>query len=158
MDSPSLSPGTTELATRAPTDRRVLWIFRLVMSVLWTLAILIVCWLPGELVQDVEGRAPVFKIPYLDKLVHWGIFVGFAILWLRVGESRRRHAWVFLAGVAVAALTEVVQALVPAIHRDGEIGDFLIDGLGVLTGIAVAHWVEPLLRRVERRILPGSRR
>jgi hypothetical protein len=145
------------LATCAPTDRRSLWIFRLVAAVLWTLAILTVCWLPGELVQEVEGESPLFKIPHLDKLIHWGIFAGFALLWLRLGESRRRYAGVILAGVGLAALTEVVQALVPPIHRDGEIGDFLTDSLGVITGIAVAHWVEPLLRRVEGRILPGSR-
>ena len=157
MDSLSISPDTTEVAPRIRTNRRGLWIFRLVTAVLWTLAIVTVCWLPGELVQEVEGESPVFKIPYLDKLIHWGIFAGFAVLWLRVGESRRRSAWVILAGVGLSALTEVVQALVPAIHRDGEIGDFLIDGLGVITGVAMAHCVEPLLRRLEGRILPGSR-
>jgi hypothetical protein len=145
------------LATWAPAPRRALGIVRFATAVLWTLVILALCWLPGELVQEVEGESAVFRIPHLDKLIHWGIFVGFAVLWLRVGESRRRYAWVVIAGVGVAALTEVVQALVPQIHRYGEIGDFLIDGLGVITGIAVAHWVEPWLRRLETRILPRSR-
>jgi len=157
VGSHSSSRDMAELVTRAPAHRRALWIVRFTTAVLWTLVILTMCWLPGELVREVEGESSVFRIPHLDKLIHWGIFAGFAVLWLRVGESRRRYAWVVLAGVGVAALTEVVQALVPAIHRDGEIGDFLIDGLGVITGIAVAHWVEPWLRRLERRILPRSR-
>jgi hypothetical protein len=145
------------LATWAPAHRRVLWIVRFATAGLWTLVILTLCWLPRDLVQEVEGESSVFRIPHFDKLIHWGIFAGFAVLWLRVRESRWRYAWVVLAGVGVAALTEVVQALVPQIHRDGDIGDFLIDGLGIITGIAVAHWVEPWLRRLESRILPRSR-
>jgi hypothetical protein len=156
VDSLTRSPHSAEQATPAPVNRQGLWTFRLVTAVLWTVGILTMCWLPGELLQEVERGSSFFQIPYLDKLIHWGIFAGFAVLWLRLEESRRRYAWVVLAGIGLAALTEIVQALVPSIHRLGEIADFLIDALGVAGGIAFARWVEPWLGRLEARILPES--
>ena len=71
------------------------------------------------MVQEVEGGPSWFLllIPDFDKLVHWGIFVVFTVLWLRTGTSTWRYAWVALGGLAVAAITELVQ-LLPAIGRD----------------------------------------
>ena len=59
--------------------------------------------------QEVEKDSTWFKIPNLDKVVHWGIFVLFAILWLRVGSSPRRFLWVTLGGLALAVVSELVQ-------------------------------------------------
>jgi hypothetical protein len=125
------------------------------MAVLWTLAILGVCWLPGNWLVEVEEGSSFFKIPDLDKVIHWGIFAGFSILWLRVGASRRRYTWIVLAGFALSAITEIVQNL-PVIGRDGEMADFWTDLLGVVMGIAVARWVEPLLRFPESYLFPES--
>jgi hypothetical protein len=121
---------------------------RVAMAALWTCVILFLCWMPGRWVQEVEGGSPWFQIPDLDKVVHWGIFTVFTILWLRTGTSRWRYAWVALAGLAVAAITELVQTL-PAIGRDAEVGDAITDLIGVAIGLVVARWIEPLLRRAE---------
>ena len=83
--------------------------FRIAMAALWTIVILVLCWMPGEWVQEVEEGSSWFQIPNLDKVVHWGIFVVFTVLWLRTGTSRWRYAWVALGGLAVASITELVQ-------------------------------------------------
>jgi len=122
---------------------------RIAMAALWTSVIFFLCWMPGEWVQEVAKGSPWFQVPDLDKVVHWGIFVLFTVLWLRTGTSRRRYAWVALGGLAVAAITELVQMGVPAIGRDGEVGDAITDLIGVAIGLAIFRWIEPLLRRVE---------
>jgi hypothetical protein len=134
------------------TGRPIRKAARLAMAVLWTLVILILCWMPGDWVQEVEGGSPWFQIPDLDKVIHWGIFVAFTVLWLRTSTSRWRYLWVALAGLAVAVVTEVVQEL-PAIGRDGEVGDAITDLIGVAIGLGLARWIEPLNARLESLIL-----
>jgi uncharacterized protein (DUF486 family) len=129
--------------------------YRAIIAVLWTLAILTLCWLPGDVVRVVEKDSSWFQIPNLDKLVHWGIFVLFALLWLRVGTSRWRFLWVGLGGLVMAVVTEVVQTI-PIIGRDGSLDDGVTDCIGVLIGFALAPALEPLLRRVESRIFRRS--
>lgn len=125
---------------------------RIAMAALWTVVILVLCWMPKPWVEKVEGESPWLQVPDLDKVVHWGIFVVFTLLWLRTGRSRWRYAWVALGGLALAAISEVVQEL-PFINRDATVGDAVTDVIGVAIGLAVARWVEPLLRRGESRIL-----
>ena len=155
MDSRNTSRPMTEFAASPAPTRRGVWIVRLVMAVLWTLAILMMCWLPRDLLQSVEGKSSFFEIPNLDKIVHWGIFAIFSILWLRLGESRWRYGWVAFAGFALGAITEIVQTL-PVIGRDGDVTDFLTDVCGVVIGLAVARLVEPLLRLSESVFFPRS--
>jgi hypothetical protein len=121
------------------------------MASIWTIVILVLCWLPRNLVEEVESGSGWFEIPDLDKAIHWGIFVVFAVLWLRLGTSRWRSAWVVLGGLATAAVSEVVQTH-PWIGRDGSLADGVTDMIGVLLGLVVARWVEPLLRGLESRL------
>jgi hypothetical protein len=125
-------------------------IFRFAMATLWTLVILVLCWTPRQIVQGLEEGPSWFLllIPNFDKLVHWGIFLVFSVLWLRTGTSTWRYAWVALGGLALAAITEIVQ-LLPAIRRDASMADALTDLIGTAIGLAIARWVEPLLRRAE---------
>jgi uncharacterized protein (DUF486 family) len=133
----------------APTTARSTSMrFRIAMAALWTIVILALCWMPGFVVQEIERDSSWFQVPNLDKVVHWGIFVVFTVLWLRTSTSRWRYAWVALGGLAAASITEVVQNL-PAIGRDGEVGDAITDLIGVVLGLAMARWIEPLFRRVE---------
>jgi len=125
---------------------------RLVMALVWTLLIMVLCWLPRNLVRRVEGESSWFQIPNLDKLVHCGLFVVFSILWLRVRWFRRRFGWVALGGFVLAVVTELVQQL-PVVGRDASVADALTDVIGVLIGIAISSRVEPLARFVEARLL-----
>jgi hypothetical protein len=143
---------TTALASGSSRMGPSLRAVRVGLAILWTLAIMTVCWLPREIVEEVEGESSWFEIPNLDKLVHWGIFAVFSVLWLRAAAPRRPTLWVAGAGVALSAITEVVQIL-PSIGRDCNFWDFATDVIGVLLGLAAARWVEPLARWVESRIL-----
>ncbi len=124
---------------------------RVATAVLWTVVILTLCWLPRQYVREIEGDSSWFEIPNLDKIVHCGIFVVFAILWIRVAPSRRTIWAVVLGGFAIGALSELGQ-LVPFVNRDAELYDLVTDSVGVLIGVAIAPLVEPVIRFVERRI------
>jgi hypothetical protein len=126
------------------------------MAVLWTITILSLCWLPFEWLQGIGDETPWFEIPDLDKLIHWGIFVAFSVLWVRLGASRWRYAWVGLGGLALAVVSETVQNL-PWINRDGNLGDTISDVIGIAIGLAVAPWIEPLLRSLEAQVFQGSK-
>jgi hypothetical protein len=155
VDSLSTTPNDTEPVAGPTTATPTSTIFRLTMAVLWTVVILVLCWTPGELVESLERRSPWFAIPNLDKLVHWGIFVVFTVLWLRVGSSRWQYAWVGLGGLALAAMSEILQNL-PWIGRDGNLDDTMTDLIGILIGLAVARWIEPLLSYLESRKFRNS--
>lgn len=107
---------------------------RALLAACWTLVILALCWLPRTMIPANEGAARPFSIPHLDKVIHAGIFAVFAILWMRVGDSPRRGRWVLVAGLALAALSELGQEI-PIVNRDAGLADGLADGLGVVAGI-----------------------
>jgi VanZ family protein len=143
------SPGSPK--AQPPAARTDLTVYRFAMAIFWSVVIMLLCWLPGSMVQELEHGSSWFKIPDLDKAIHAGIFVVFSILWSRAFTSRRRFAWVVMGGFGLAILTELVQKL-PVVGRDGSIADTLTDGAGVLAGIVVAPVVEPVVRFIESRI------
>ena len=62
-----------------------------------------------------------------------------------------RFVRVGLMGIGLAALTEFVQ-LLPAIGREASVADGATDLLGCAIGLALAPWLEPLLRSIETRL------
>jgi hypothetical protein len=100
----------------------------------WTLVILLLCWLPRAYIPENERVPGPFFIPHLDKLVHMGIFVVWAFFWMRVAQPPHQGRRVFLAGVALAILSELGQ-MVPIVHRDAGFEDGLADILGVAVGM-----------------------
>ncbi len=155
MDSvpPSRDADVARVQLPRTSDRRQR--HRLLMAVIWTLVIMILCWLPGELVKRVEDESSWFGVRGLDKVVHCAFFVIFTILWARVWSSRRRFAWIALGGFVLGVVTELVQ-LLPIVRRDAEILDVLTDAAGVLIGLAVAPLVEPLAQFLECRVFPEA--
>jgi VanZ family protein len=125
--------------------------YRRATAVLWTIVIMVLCWLPRAAIHKLEYESTWFKLPNFDKVVHAGIFVVFSLLWVRVWASPRQRLWAILGGFGLAVLTEVGQ-LVPAVGRDASVADGLTDCAGVLLGIAVAPLLEPLARRIETSI------
>ncbi len=157
MNAAATRPAPADQAACPPTTRTDLRRPRLVIAVLWTLVIMVLCWMPGRMVHQLEDGSHwfLFKIPSLDKLVHGGIFIVFAILWARLGTSRRRFTWIALAGLGLAVLTELVQKL-SVIGRDGSFADGAIDFAGILVGIVAAPLVEPGARWIELRVFPET--
>jgi hypothetical protein len=112
---------------------------RIGAAVGWTALILFLCLLPADwwglpVVEEDYFRIP---LPSPDKLIHFTLFAGFAVLWVAAGWPRYWVAATIAAGLALAVGTEVLQN-VPALGRDGNVMDTLADGLGVLAGAAIA--------------------
>lgn len=155
MNSAATRPASANRAACPPAMPTHLRPPRLIMAVIWTIVIMVLCWIPGRMVHRIENGSLWFKIPSLDKLVHGGIFIVFAILWARLGTSRRRFTWIALGGLGLAVITELVQKLA-IIGRDGTWGDGAIDIAGILLGIVAAPLVEPWARRIELRVFPEA--
>jgi VanZ family protein len=114
--------------------------WRTALAWTWTLAILAVCWLPHSAMTFDEGASRPFLIPHFDKVVHAGIFAGFAFLWAGPAPSKGRMARLLAAGVALAAISEVGQTI-PFVNRDASWMDGLADVVGVVTGLAGASFL-----------------
>jgi VanZ family protein len=89
---------------------------------------------------------PLEESTHVDKVVHFGIFLGFALLFYIDRASRTR--WTLLASFAFAAAIEVVQWVVP--YREGDWWDFVAGAAGACVGAA-------LLLLIERRRSPPPR-
>lgn len=126
--------------------------FRIILASLWTVVILVLCWTPRQYVQEAAENTHWFAIPNFDKVVHWSIFVAFAVLWLRTSRSRTRYPVIALAGLGLAVVTELGQ-LLPQIRRDASLADGITDIIGLTLGLILARWLEPLLAWLESRIL-----
>jgi hypothetical protein len=112
-------------------SRRTTW------AVVWTVLVLIGCWIPSDRLPVDEGESWRWRVPNADKLVHVAMFAGFGLLWMRARPGPGRAARVLAGGVALAILSELGQE-VPAVHRDADVLDALADVLGVGLGIAAA--------------------
>ena len=89
---------------------------------------------------------PLEESRHVDKVVHFGIFLGFAMLFYI--DRRPRTKWTLLVSFAFAAAIEVVQWVVP--YREGDWWDFVAGVAGACVGAV-------LLLLIERRRLPPSR-
>jgi hypothetical protein len=118
---------------------------RLALAIAWTIVIMVVCWLPRQVVLKVEGDGTFFRLPNIDKVVHSGIFVLFAILWVRAVPMIKRR-WIVAFGFALMVVTELVQEL-PAVGRDATLGDAAADTLGAVIGVLMVPYIEPWMIR-----------
>ena len=79
---------------------------------------------------------PLEETTHLDKVVHFGVFVGFALL-LHLDRSSRAAA-TLLASAAFAGGIEVVQWLLP--YRGCDWWDFAAGAAGGAAGAALVFW------------------
>ena len=70
-----------------------------------------------------------------DKVVHFGIFLGFALL--HQIDRRSSVWWTLLLSLAFAGAIELVQALLP--YRSGDWRDLAAGGAGAVAGIALSR-------------------
>jgi VanZ family protein len=82
-------------------------------------------------------NAPQVEAHYADKLVHLGIFFGFALLfWM---DQRPSMWWTLAASWAFAGIIELLQGLLP--YRDGDWLDFAAGALGATLGTLTLLWL-----------------
>ena len=117
------------------TNRRL----ALALACVWTLVIMILCWMPTSGIEIQGDDSRYLRIPHLDKVVHAGMFALFGWLWTIAAGGGRRGWAVLAAGLVMAVGTEVVQGL-PMVGRDPDVWDGLADTVGVTIGIASASF------------------
>lgn len=103
----------------ARTQRR--WLHRLFVGYVILMLLAFLMPLPNT---------PVAEPQYADKLVHFGIFLGFALL--HHADQRSNPWWTLLLAAAFAGGIELVQAILP--YRDGDWLDFLAGTAGAAMG------------------------
>ena len=99
---------------------------------LWLIIICYLSLMPG----DGLPRVPLFNIPHFDKLVHFGFYFIFTLLLIRPFSGISRFSFMISAMLAatVSGVIEILQFQI-AIHRHGDLFDFLANLAGVLTAL-----------------------
>lgn len=113
-------------------------------SLMWALVILILCGMP-------TSGFPTIKIPGIDKMVHFGLFMVFAILLITEMNDLRMqlqvknsYLWLsFVIAMGYGGLIELMQ-LYFFTSRGAEWYDFLAD----LSGAGLAVLVYPMINRI----------
>lgn len=103
------------------------------LPALWSLGLLVVCWMPRSGLPLNESTPTFLKVVGFDKLIHAGIFAGYAFLWRRVSPPQ----WaipIALAGLALAIVTELGQNTW-IVARDADVLDGVADFVGVVLGL-----------------------
>ena len=115
------------------------YVFGALLASAWTIVVLALCLVPSHLLPVAEGvlTSSQFLLPG-DKIVHYGMFAGLSILWLRVRPTRGWTGVVCVGGLALAILTELGQGL-PMIGRDPDAFDAFADAVGTFCGVG-AFW------------------
>ena len=119
----------------------------------WVVVIAYLCFSSGDRINNLKINTiiPLWLIPYMDKVVHFVMFFVLAFLIKSLYTQKTiefRTYYIFLvAGVAYAALTEVVQHYF-VYMRSGDVFDFFCD----LTGMTLSVLVFPFWPRFVRRI------
>jgi VanZ family protein len=77
---------------------------------------------------------PLAESRHVDKLVHFGVFLGFALLFYL--DRRLAVIWIFLISCGFAGAIELVQWFLP--YRDADWWDFLAGAAGAGMGAVIA--------------------
>ncbi|MHC5537031.1 VanZ family protein [Singulisphaera rosea] len=109
---------------------------RVRLAVAWTCVILALCLIPARFLPPEEFPD---RVSHFDKIVHASLFGIFGLLWIRASRTSKLTAGVLVGGLALAAVTELGQAL-PIVSRDADLLDFLADLFGLVVGVAWARW------------------
>jgi VanZ family protein len=117
----------------APTRLAATRNYPLLAAIGWTVLLLALILAP-ERVLPIESSTEVrhHRIR-LDLVVHFILFLGFAVSWLRATRGRLRWVLVPAIGLFLAAGTELVQGI-SFIHRDPSLSDALADCAGLVAG------------------------
>jgi len=90
---------------------------------------------------------PLAESNHVDKLVHFGVFLGFALLFYIDRVSR--VGWTLLTSFAFAAAIELVQWVLP--YREGDWWDFVAGAAGAGLGAVLVLLIERQAGRVAAR-------
>jgi VanZ family protein len=87
---------------------------------------------------------PLAESNHVDKLVHFGVFLGFALL--LHADRASKAVWTLLISCAFAGGIELVQWFLP--YRDADWWDFFAGSAGAALGVLLVSLVESRQPRV----------
>jgi VanZ family protein len=90
---------------------------------------------------------PLAETRYVDKLIHFGVFLGFAQLLYM--DRPLRFGWMLLISFAFAGGIELVQWILP--YREGDWWDFVVGAAGASVGTALVLLVARQAGRIAAR-------
>ncbi len=119
-------------------------------SLLWALIILILCGAPSSGFPS----SRFFNIPHFDKIVHFGLYVVFALLLVSENNTLRNKGGITKRSIFIALtiailyglLIEILQRYV-FISRGADLLDFLANTLGAIFAIFIYKLVNKLSKR-----------
>lgn len=121
----------------------------LLRNIVWAIIIFILCAMPSDSIPN-----PRLNIPYLDKIVHFGMFFIMAIFLCSElnYQTRLRSGIIYLItigfGFAYGGLIEIMQDRV--FHRSGDWWDLLADMSGAFAGCLLYPTVKRMKIRWNR--------
>ena len=102
---------------------------------------------------DTFNKVPVFRIPFFDKIVHFGMY--FVLMSAIIFEHRislKNNKSLFLTAfipLFYGVLMEVLQAAL-TINRSGSFYDVIFDAAGILLSVLFWLWIKPSLKKSVR--------
>jgi VanZ family protein len=91
-------------------------------------------------------KVPGFNIPYIDKIVHIGMYFGLmSVIMLENRRSLKISRDLFLLGLVplfYGILMEILQAIL-TVTRTASFYDALADSVGILISILLWLWIKP---------------
>jgi len=103
--------------------------------------------------SDTFEKVSIFKIPFLDKIVHFGMYFG--LMSVIIFENRKtlkstRHLFLIaLIPLFYGILMEILQSTLTA-TRTGSFYDAIINLAGILVSLLLWLWVKPHLKETIR--------
>ena len=119
----------------------------MILFFLWTAGILYGSLAPGE---DLPPMRWLTRIPYYDKLIHFGFYLGQVVLlslWIRPAHQNR--IWVAIPCIIFSGIVELLQS--EYFSRSGDWVDFAANSLGALLGIPLAVLIVKVFGEGESR-------
>ena len=95
-------------------------------------------------------KVPIINIPYIDKIVHFGMYFGLmSVLILENRKSLRGTYSLFLIALIALSYGIVIEFMQSAltVTRTGNVYDALADFTGILVSILLWLWLKPFLYR-----------
>ena len=104
---------------------------------IWTLVIFYICLSPSDEIP----KTKLFEIPYFDKMVHFGIYFIFTLIFTSILQSKNySHQKIFITNIVITilfgSLIEVLQYYLP-IDRSADLYDFIADLSGTLAAVFI---------------------
>lgn len=123
----------------------------LIRNIIWALVIFVLCAMPGEDIPD-----PQLNIPYIDKIVHFGMFFVMAVLLCNELEYQTRLCLrkIFLLTMAIVLVYGGVIELLQHyfFNRSGDIFDLLADVAGGMVGCLFYLPLKKLKNKIMRSL------